>query len=355
MSIETISTPFCKRLGIQRPIILAGMATVSSPELAAAVTNAGGLGVIGGAFIPVDKLRKRIRKLKSLISEGASFGVDLLLPAVGGNARATNYDYTKGLLPELIDVVIEERARLFVAAVGVPPKWVVEKLHDHGVLVMNMVGSPKHVHKAIAVGVDAVCAQGTEAGGHTGNIASMPLIPQCVDICRKFMSPLTGDEVAVVGAGGIFDGRGLAAAVALGAQAAWVGTRFVAATEAAAGARHQRSIISSTSDDTIRTLIYSGRPMRVLKTEYILDWEVNRREEAARLLTAGQRPHKTELIRREHTDDPLDFSSTYPVIFGQSCGGVINVQPAAEIMDHMMTDAVAILKHNHAAIVPAKL
>lgn len=94
-----------------------------------------------------------------------------------------------------------------------------------------MVGSPKHVHKAVAVGVDAVCAQGTEAGGHTGDVATMPLIPQCVDICRGCLSPLTGDAVAVVGAGGIFDGRGLAAVLALGAQAAWVGTRFVAAAE----------------------------------------------------------------------------------------------------------------------------
>lgn len=132
---ETISTPFCDRLGIDRPIILAGMAAVSAPELAAAVTNAGGLGVIGGAFIPPTKLRKQIRELKALIPHGASFGVDLLLPAVGGSARATNYDYTKGTLAELIDVVVEEGAKLFVAAVGVPPKWAVAKLHDHGKII----------------------------------------------------------------------------------------------------------------------------------------------------------------------------------------------------------------------------
>lgn len=162
---------------------------------------------------------------------------------------------------------------------------------------MNMVGSPKHVEKALAVGVDAVCAQGTEAGGHTGDVATLPLIPQCVDICKGHRSRLDNEPIAVVGAGGIFDGRGVAAALALGAQAAWVGTRFVAAKEAGASPFHQQAVLTSTSDDTIRTLIYSGRPMRILKTDYVLDWEINRREEAARLLSAGKRVHKNELAR----------------------------------------------------------
>ena len=122
----------------------------------------------------------------------APFGVDLLLPAVGGNARATNYDYTKGQLGQLIDVVIEEKARLFVTAVGVPPSWVVEKLHENGILVMNMVGSPKHCKKALDVGVDGVVAQGSEAGGHTGDVATFPLIPQCVDLVAGRTSTLTG-------------------------------------------------------------------------------------------------------------------------------------------------------------------
>lgn len=113
-------------------------------------------------------------------------------------------------LAELVDVVVEEGARLFVTAVGIPPVWVVEKLHSHGILVMNMVGSPKHVPKALAVGVDAVCAQGTEAGGHTGDVSTMTLVPQCVDMCAGHTSPLHGGPVVVVGAGGIFDGKGVA-------------------------------------------------------------------------------------------------------------------------------------------------
>lgn len=146
------------------------------------------------------EIRQLIRELKQQIALGAPFGVDLLLPAVGGEARATNYDYTHGQLADLIDVVVEEGARLFVTAVGVPPVWVVERLHAAGILVMNMVGSPKHVAKALAVGVDAVCAQGSEAGGHTGDVSTLVLVPQCVDLCKGHTSPLHGGPVMVVGA-----------------------------------------------------------------------------------------------------------------------------------------------------------
>merc|ERR1712157_611475 len=133
---------------------------------------------------------------------------DLLLPKVGDGARATNYDYTHGTLPELIDIIIEQGAKLFVCAVGVPPKWAVEKLHAAKIPVMNMIGSPKHVSKCLEVGVDLICAQGGEGGGHTGEVATSLLIPKVVDACRGKMSPLTGKPVQVVAAGGIFDGRG---------------------------------------------------------------------------------------------------------------------------------------------------
>jgi NAD(P)H-dependent flavin oxidoreductase YrpB (nitropropane dioxygenase family) len=293
--------------------------------------------------------------LKQDIQPGAAFGVDLLLPAVGGEARATNYDYTHGQLSELIDVMIEEGARLFVTAVGVPPMWVVKKLHTAGIMVMNMVGSPKHVAKALAVGVDAVCAQGTEAGGHTGDVSTLVLVPQCVDIVAGHTSPLHGGPVVVVGAGGIFDGRGVAAVLALGAEAAWVGTRFVAATEAGAGPRHQNAIVGSESDDTIRTLIYSGRPMRIQKSDYVMDWELHRKEEATALLAQGKRVHKTELARREALGDPLDFASTYPIIFGQACGGIKEVKSAAEIVDELVAGAVRAVKLNHSRLLAAHL
>ncbi len=342
-----IQTPFTKRLGITHPILLAGMANISKADLAAAVSNAGGLGVVGGAFITPTELRKELKMLKEkLNSPDLPFGVDLLLPKIGGGARATNHDYTNGTIYELVQVMIEEGCKIFVCAVGVPPKAVVDQLHSAGIMVMNMVGSAKHVPKALAVGVDAICAQGTEAGGHTGDIATMPLIPQCVDACRGKTSPLHGGPVAVVGAGGIFDGRGLAAALSLGAEAVWVGTRFVASTEATAGPRHKNFIVKTNSDETVRTLIFSGRPMRVFKSNYIQDWQSKRPLERDELLKSGKRPYKTDLVANDEKGTPLDFIETYPMIYGQSCGGIDEILPAKDIVLNMVNEATKIIQNN---------
>lgn len=129
------------------------------------------------------------------------------------------FDYTRGQLSELIDVIIEEKVALFVCAIGIPPKEVVERLHKAGILVMNMVGHPKHVKKALDVGVDLICAQAGEGGGHTGDTPASILIPACVDAVKGHKSPLTGKPVYVIGAGAVFDGRGLAANLMWGAQA----------------------------------------------------------------------------------------------------------------------------------------
>lgn len=195
-------------------MMLAGMNVAAGPKLAAAVTNAGGIGTIGGVRQSPKVLQQNINELKSFLEDkNAPFGVDLLLPQVGGNARRTNYDYTNGQLDELLDVIIENKAALFVCAVGVPPKEAVDKLHAAGIPVMNMIGHPKHVSKALAQGVDIICAQGGEGGGHTGETPFSVLIPAVVDLCKDAISPLTGERVIVVGAGGIADGRGLAAAL----------------------------------------------------------------------------------------------------------------------------------------------
>ena len=178
-----------------------------------------------------------------LVDKNAPFGVDLLLPQVGGGARKTNKDYTFGELPALIDIIIEEKAALFICAVGVPPKWAVEKLHSANIPVMNMIGAVKHVSKALEAGVDIICAQGGEGGGHTGDIPTSILLPEVVDACRGKTSSLTGGPILVVGAGGIFNGRGLASALSMGCSGVWVGTRFIASDEAGAGPTHKRRVV----------------------------------------------------------------------------------------------------------------
>ena len=284
--METLKTPITQLFGIKHPIILAGMNVAAGPSLAAAVCNAGGLGVVGGVGYTPELLQEMIDDLKEgLLDKNAPFGVDLLLPKIGGGARKTNYDYTKGELPALLDVIINSGAKLFVCAIGVPPTWAVERLHKAGIVVQNMIGSPKHVAKALAAGVDVICAQGGEGGGHTGEVATSILIPAVADLCRGRRSPLTGGPVLVVAAGGISDGRGLAAALALGASAVWVGTRFVASVEGDAPDTHKEAVVTAGYHDTIRTLVFSGRPMRIKKNAYAATRRTQRPAHRPRIAT----------------------------------------------------------------------
>ena len=191
-------------------------------------------------------LREQIAELKGYLNDkNAPFGVDLLLPQVGGSARKTNYDYTKGNLPTLVDIIIDSGCKLFVSAVGVPPREVVDKLHKHGILYMNMIGHPKHVKKCLDLDVDIICAQGGEGGGHTGDVPTTVLIPTVAKMCEKQISKFTGKPVQTVAAGGLFNGQSLAAAMMLGASGVWVGTRFVLSDEAGAPKAHVSSPATS--------------------------------------------------------------------------------------------------------------
>ena len=376
--METLKTPITQLFGIKHPIILAGMNVAAGPSLAAAVCNAGGLGVVGGVGYTPELLQEMIDDLKEgLVDKSAPFGVDLLLPKIGGGARATNYDYTKGELPALLDVIINSGAKLFVCAIGVPPTWAVERLHKAGIVVQNMIGSPKHVAKALAAGVDVICAQGGEGGGHTGEVATSILIPAVADLCRGRRSPLTGGPVLVVAAGGISDGRGLAAALALGASAVWVGTRFVASVEGDAPDTHKEAVVTAGYHDTIRTLVFSGRPMRIKKNaydatrlepsgqrtapassltlhthpapparscRYVMNWEEERGEEMRSALKKGKLPYTVDEERGGWT--PEQRASATPWLMGQVAGAVHEIKPAAEIVNEMVRDAVAIVRGN---------
>ena len=340
---QVISTELTQLLKIQHPIMLAGMNNVASADLAAEVSNAGGIGCIGGVAMKPAMMRKELAQLKAKLHDKTCFGVDLLLPQVGGSARKTNYDYTEGHLPELIDIIIEEKARLFISAVGVPPRWAVEKLHKAGILCMNMIGHPKHVKKAMDVGVDIMCCQGYEGGGHTGEIGTITLIPMCLDACKGHKSELTGLPIHVVAAGGLYDGRGMAAMLAMGAQAVWIGTRFVASTEATTSKRHKDGVVKSGATDTMRSLIYTGRPLRVIKDNYNTDWEYNRAQEIKDLTSQGKLPIKEDFLAKQKRGEKISIAGSHPLLCGQSAGGVHEILPAKKIVDDMVHDAAKLL------------
>jgi len=375
-----LSTPITQLFGIKHPVLLAGMAGAAGPELAAAVTNAGGLGSIGGVGFTPDALRKTIKMLKDdLDDKNAPFGVDLLLPQVGGGARKTNKDYTGGTLPELIDIIIEEKAALFICAVGVPPKFAVDKLHAAGIPIMNMIGAVKHAGKAIEAGCDIICAQGGEGGGHTGDTPTSILLPKVVDACRGHKSPLTGGPVLVVGAGGIFDGRGLSMALTAGCSGVWVGTRFIASDEAGAGPMHKKRVVESGYTDTMRSTIYTGRPMRIFKTPYTEEFEDKRSAEIAEMgsmgipafikdINAGELDsssvgvgifHLAEVRTQKEIADGLELSTRQErergvYLTGSACGAISDIKPAKAIVEDMVSEACEQLK-SAASFVVAKL
>ncbi|KAK3353591.1 Nitronate monooxygenase-domain-containing protein [Lasiosphaeria hispida] len=378
-SPQKIRTPLTDLFGINHPVLLAGMNVAAGPKLAAAVTNAGGMGVLGGINYTPEMLRDQIDELKShLTDKKAPFGVDLLLPQVGGSARKTNYDYTKGKLNQLIDIIIESGAKLFVSAVGVPPKHVVERLHKHGILYMNMIGHPKHVKKCLDLGCDIICAQGGEGGGHTGDVPTTVLIPAVVDLVKNAKSPLTGGPVQVVAAGGIHNGQLLAASLMMGASAVWVGTRFVLSEEAGAPESHKEAVRTAGFDDTVRTLIFTGRPLRVRKNPYIMNWETERSQEIRELTSQGKIPYEADLdkvmageaeetpgvkgsgLMNASSEDDADVDDLLdqfrPYLMGK-CAAVCNDKLSAkQIVDEFVGDAATWIKRGNSFVVPhAKL
>lgn len=199
---------------------------------------------------------------------------------------------------------------------------------------MNMVGAPKHAEKALKAGVDIVCAQGGEGGGHTGDIANSILIPAVVDVAKKYKSPLTGQPALVVAAGGIFDGRSLASSLMQGAAGVWVGTRFVASEESGASRQHKEGVVDADFTDTLRTLVVSGRPLRVRANDYIKNWEAQP-DKMRQLLDNGIVPMAKDM----EDDKDVDM----PFLMGQVAAIIKDIKPAKEIVDDMVRDAVEML------------
>jgi enoyl-[acyl-carrier protein] reductase II len=307
-------TRLTELLDIEHPVMLAGMGGVSYHALVAAVSEAGGIGTFGASTMRPGQLPEEIALLKQLTSK--PFGVDLLtaLP---------------GQVEEGIDTVIDGGARMFVAGLGVP-REVVDQLHANNILVGSMCGKVRHAIAAVASGCDFVVAQGTEAGGHTGLVATMPLVPQVVDA--------VGDKVPVVAAGGLFDGRGLAAALSLGADGVWIGTRFIATFEAQAVKGYKEALLTSAEDDTVISKSYTGKPCRVVRNEWTNHFEAHPEE-------LKPFPHQFGVsfgARANHLGAPngTDVDTTKEFMpAGQGVGAIRELVSAGDLVRSIVHDA----------------
>lgn len=308
----TLHTPLCDLLGVKHPIMLAGMGGVSYAELVAAVSNAGGYGVLGMAGRTPDFIRDEMRKVRSLTDK--PFGVDLLAASPES-------------LTASVEIIIEEGASSFVAGLGVPMP-IMERLKKAGLKVMVVCGAVKHAVKAEQAGCDAVICQGGEGGGHTGLVGTMPLVAQAVEAVK----------IPVVAAGGLYDGRGLAAALTLGATGVWMGTRFIASQEAHAGQMYREAVVEASDEDTVRTRSYSGKPMRVKKNPYVEDWEKRPQDIQPFPMQAMVSTQAGVMGGIGGQLEGLDPDRSC-FAMGQSAGGIHEVLPAAEIVARLIKEA----------------
>ncbi|MFA5122151.1 NAD(P)H-dependent flavin oxidoreductase [Zavarzinia sp.] len=312
----TLHTPICDLLGIEHPVLLAGMGGVAFAEVCAAVSEAGGYGCLGMAALPPERIREEMRKVRALTSK--PFAVDLLtaLPETLVNA---------------VDIIIEEGASAFVAGLGVPAP-IMRKLKDAGLKVMAVCGSVHHGLKAEAAGCDAVIAQGTEGGGHTGRIAGMALIPQMVDALK----------IPVVAAGSIVDGRGLAAALAFGAVGAWMGTRFIASNEANAAEGYKAAVLRARDEDTVITRCFTGKTLRAIKNSYTAEWEGKQDQIQPFPMQAMISAQAGANLTLMGVTDGIDADRAC-LAAGQGSGGIHEILPAGEIVRRTVAEAEAVI------------
>jgi NAD(P)H-dependent flavin oxidoreductase YrpB (nitropropane dioxygenase family) len=315
-----LHTPLCDLLGIDLPIGNAGMAggTALAP-LAAAVSKSGGLGAIGG----IDRrgpefLRQQIHAVREATDR--PFSVNLLA-------------FVLDAVPQFLDVAIKERVPSITLSFGDAAKHIA-RAKDAAILVIRQVQTVAAAREAVAQGVDVIVAQGGEAGGHTGSVATMALVPQVVDLAGG---------IPVIAAGGIADGRGLVAALALGAQGVIMGTRFVASEECTTSAHeHREKIIAASADDTIFTDVFdivdgmkwpSGIHGRSIKTPFAAEWDGRESDLAAR---------RAQILAESNTPNeaPERAHSAYA---GQSAGLIRDVKPAAAILRDIVAEADAVL------------
>jgi len=364
MSRKVFKTRLCDLLDIEYPIILAGMGEIAGAELVAAVSEAGGLGVIGALLMSPDQLDAEIRKVKKLTSK--PFGVDSVAP-IGGVQTVTMEElrafvtdevaeyaadlarrlgipvpkdmkpgkdgkiaWTAGLTPKQIEVVYDHKVPVFAAGLG-SPAFMVPEAHARGIKVVGVVGNVKQARREADANVDIIVAQGHEAGGHTGYIATMALVPQVVDA----VSP-----TPVVAAGGIADGRGLVAALSLGACGVWCGTAFLCTYEANLAQPFKDKVLQATEKDTRVTRVFTGKTARVITNKLIETWEAER---GPILPFPVQMLVANDLIQVMN-DTGVTENLITPA--GQICGLIKEMKSARQVVEEMVEQAVHILEED---------
>ncbi len=373
MSKRVLKTKLCEMLGIEYPILSAGMGptligekTGAPVELVVAVSEAGGLGVLGGSGYTVDELAEAIREIKKQTDR--PFGVDLLLPKYldfeGGlgktDAKELPLSMVLETIPEAhrkwinkikqemglpdveimvrrntttmfpkesIQVCLEEKVPLFCAGLG-NPGFMVPEAHAAGMKVLGITGNAKNAKRMADAGIDLLVAQGHEGGGHTGRIGTMVLLPAAID---------AANPVPVLAAGGIGDGRGLAAALAMGCVGVWVGTRFLATDEGGALDVNKQKIVQSTDEGTRVSTAYTGKTLRASYNQFHDLWANSGLDPL---------PFPTQvLISSAMLASFIEANKTDFVggLAGQVSGIIKEIKPAAQVLEDMVAEAVDIL------------
>ena len=307
-----MSNQICELLNIKYPIIQGGMAWVATAELAAAVSNAGGLGLIGAGHMPPDALRKEIRRAKELTTK--VFGVNVMLMSP--------------FVKEVMQVVVDEKVQVVTTGAGNPGEYI-PALKGIGARIIPVVASVALAKRLERIGVDALVAEGHESGGHVGEVSTMALVPQVVDAV----------SIPVIAAGGIADSRGVVAALALGAQGVQIGTRFVATTECLVHERYKQALVKAKERSTIVTGVSTGHPVRVLQNkltkEYVERERAGATTEELDQMGAGK-------LRLAAQEGDVDYGS---VMVGQIAGMIREIQSVEVVMQDLVSGIPGVMEH----------